>query len=203
MYYIFSCGNDSHIGTRGRRNRLPTEPGSYNNTTDFVGENLLPNSSPVKSPPYSSAESDDNSFKGTGVLEREVIFQRLMMCVAIVSFCVFTREIIVLLFYFLFYFSGTSLQVPKSPRTPTSNRGMVHKIKHRFTKTFKMMTTCDYCEKQMFIGTGLKCKECKYICHRDCEPKVPHTCGLPQELFDEFKRTVQADGAYRLCLLQL
>ncbi|XP_032674080.1 kinase suppressor of Ras 2 isoform X1 [Odontomachus brunneus] len=150
-----SCGNESHVGAIGRRNRLPTEPGSCYNTTDFVGESLLPNSnSPVKSPPYSSAESDDNSFKGT----------------------------------------VTSLQVPKSPRTPTVTRGMGHIIAHRFTKTFKMMTTCDYCEKQMFIGTGLKCKECKYKCHRDCESKVPPSCGLPQELFDEFKRTVQADG---------
>lgn len=90
----------------------------------------------------------------------------------------------------------TSLQVPKSPRTPTVTRGMGHIIAHRFTKTFKMMTTCDYCDKQMFIGTGLKCKECKYKCHRDCESKVPPSCGLPQELFDEFKRTVQGDGIY-------
>lgn len=67
LYYIFS-GNDSHVGPVGRRNRLPTEPGSCCNTADFVGENLLPNSnSPIKSPPYSSAESDDNSFKGTGI----------------------------------------------------------------------------------------------------------------------------------------
>lgn len=97
----------------------------------------------------------------------------------------------------IIFFLVTSLQVPKSPRTPTVTRGMGHIIAHRFTKTFKMMTTCDYCDKQMFIGTGLKCKECKYKCHRDCESKVPPSCGLPQELFDEFKRTVQADGAYK------
>ncbi|XP_054257932.1 kinase suppressor of Ras 2 isoform X1 [Macrosteles quadrilineatus] len=84
----------------------------------------------------------------------------------------------------------SSLQVPKSPRTPTISRGMGHVINHRFTKTFKMMTTCDYCDKQMFIGTGLKCKECKYKCHRDCEPKVPPSCGLPRELVDEFRRTI-------------
>jgi kinase suppressor of Ras 2 len=88
--------------------------------------------------------------------------------------------------------------VPKSPRTPTVTRGMGHVINHRFTKTFKMMTTCDYCDKQMFIGTGLKCKECKYKCHRDCESKVPPSCGLPQELFDEFKRTLQADSTYAI-----
>lgn len=80
------------------------------------------------------------------------------------------------------------MQVPKSPRTPTLPRPgvMGHVIAHRFTKTYKMMTTCDYCEKQMFIGTGLKCKECKYKCHRDCESKVPPSCRLPRELLEEF-----------------
>ncbi|CAL7947575.1 unnamed protein product [Xylocopa violacea] len=147
-----SCGSDS-VGTGGRKNRLPTESGSTSSNADITGESLLPNSnSPIKSPPYSSAESDDNSFKGT----------------------------------------VTSLQVPKSPRTPTVTRGMAHIIAHRFTTTFKMLTTCDFCEKQMF--TGLKCRECRYKCHRDCEPKVPPSCGLPQELIDEFKRTVQGDG---------
>ncbi len=28
--------------------------------------------------------------------------------------------------------------------------------------------------------SGLKCKECKYKCHRDCEPSVPPSCGLPE-----------------------
>lgn len=66
-FYIFS-GTDTYVNPAGRRNRLPTEPGSCCNTTDFVGENLLPNSnSPIKSPPYFNAESDDNSFKGTGM----------------------------------------------------------------------------------------------------------------------------------------
>jgi hypothetical protein len=50
-------------------------------------------------------------------------------------------------------FSAT-LQVPKSPRTPTVTRPMCHAINHRFTKTFKMIATCDFCDKQMFIGTG-------------------------------------------------
>ncbi|KAI4484473.1 hypothetical protein M0804_007039 [Polistes exclamans] len=153
-----SCAGDHHVSSVGRRNRLLTETGSCSSNADIMTEYFLPNSnSPIKSPPYSSADSDDNSFKGTG----NVI---------------------------------TSLQVPKSPRTPTVTRGMGHFIAHRFTKTFKMMTTCDYCDKQMFIGTGLKCKECKYKCHRDCESKVPPSCGLPQELFDEFKRSVQGDG---------
>jgi len=51
-----------------RRNRLPTEPSSCCSTTDFMkAESLLPNSnSPIKSPPYTNPESDDNCFKGTG-----------------------------------------------------------------------------------------------------------------------------------------
>lgn len=84
--------------------------------------------------------------------------------------------------------------MPKSPRTPTVMRGMGHIIAHRFTKTLKFMTTCDFCEKQMIFGTGLKCKECKYKCHRDCESKVPPSCGLPQELFDEFKKKIIKDN---------
>ncbi|XP_046390732.1 kinase suppressor of Ras 2 [Ischnura elegans] len=86
-----------------------------------------------------------------------------------------------------------TLQVPKSPRTPTISRGMGHAIAHRFTKTFKVVTTCDYCDKQMFLGSGLKCKECKFKCHRDCESKVPPSCGLPVGLVYEFARSIQSD----------
>lgn len=67
FYYFHSCGNMDPVSSVGRRNRLPTETGSCSSNADITGENLLLNSnSPVKSPPYSSAESDDNSFKGTG-----------------------------------------------------------------------------------------------------------------------------------------
>lgn len=86
-----------------------------------------------------------------------------------------------------------TLQVPKSPRTPTVSRGMGHVIAHRFTKAFKVMTTCDFCEKQMYPWSGRKCKECKYKCHRECESKVPPSCGLPQELVEEFRRTLQPE----------
>uniref|UniRef100_A0A8D8M8Z4 Kinase suppressor of Ras 2 n=1 Tax=Cacopsylla melanoneura TaxID=428564 RepID=A0A8D8M8Z4_9HEMI len=79
---------------------------------------------------------------------------------------------------------GSNLQVPKSPRTPKT---MVHVISHRFTKTFKMKATCDYCDKQMLIETGLKCKDCKYKCHKECSPKVPPSCGLTQEIVDVYK----------------
>ncbi|XP_018561202.1 kinase suppressor of Ras 2 isoform X2 [Anoplophora glabripennis] len=88
-----------------------------------------------------------------------------------------------------------SLQVPKSPRTPpVRGRIMTHQINHRFTKTFKMMSTCEYCLKQIYFGTGLKCKECKYTCHRDCEDKVAPSCGLPPELLDEFKKNLSIEG---------
>jgi hypothetical protein len=94
---------------------------------------------------------------------------------------------------------GPNMTVPRSPRTPVT-RGMCHYIAHRFTKTFKMIATCDYCEKQMFLGAGLRCKECKYKCHRDCESKVPPSCGLSPELIEEFKKQLHrekiSDGDY-------
>ena len=42
----------------------------------------------------------------------------------------------------------STLQVPKSPRTP---RSMGHLIKHRFTRTYKP-GKCDYCSDYMFNG---------------------------------------------------
>ncbi|XP_067648176.1 kinase suppressor of Ras 2 [Eurosta solidaginis] len=80
-----------------------------------------------------------------------------------------------------------NLQVPRSPGTLTL--GMGHTISHRFAKVFQVMSTCDLCQKQMFFG--LKCKECKYRCHKDCEPNVPPSCGLPPEFVDEFKKTLK------------
>ena len=68
-----------------------------------------------------------------------------------------------------------TLQVPKSPRTPS----MGHVIRHRFTKTIKP-AKCDFCSVTMF--RGLKCKECKFKCHIDCETNVPPSCGLPEEM---------------------
>ncbi|XP_026327693.1 kinase suppressor of Ras 2 [Hyposmocoma kahamanoa] len=83
---------------------------------------------------------------------------------------------------------------PRSPRTPTVGRCMAHDIAHRFTKKFNMIATCDYCEKQMLFGAGLKCKECKFKCHRDCESKVPPSCGLPPEFVNVFKEKFHKDG---------
>ncbi|KAJ8923037.1 hypothetical protein NQ315_001585 [Exocentrus adspersus] len=88
-----------------------------------------------------------------------------------------------------------SLQVPKSPRTPpVRGRVMTHQIKHRFTKTFRMMSSCGYCQRPIYFGTGLKCKECKYTCHRECEDKVAPSCGLPPEFLDEFKKKLSMEG---------
>lgn len=57
------------------------------------------------------------------------------------------------------------------------------------------MSTCWYCNKPIF-GTGLKCKECKYKCHRECEDKVTPSCGLPPEFLDEFKRKLPIEGGF-------
>lgn len=54
------------------------------------------------------------------------------------------------------------------------------------------MSSCGYCQKPIFLG--LKCKDCKYICHRECEDKVAPSCGLPQEYLDEFKKKLMEGG---------
>ncbi|KAG5309445.1 KSR2 Kinase, partial [Acromyrmex insinuator] len=87
--------------------------------------------------------------------------------------------------------TGTSLQVPNSPSTPGSSRGMSHAITHRFTKCFNMMTVCDYCERPVFVNT-LRCKECKYRCHPECLSKVPSSCGIPRKFVAAFKRSIQS-----------
>ncbi|RVE54387.1 hypothetical protein evm_000872 [Chilo suppressalis] len=96
-----------------------------------------------------------------------------------------------------------AIGAPRSPRTPTVSRCMAHDIAHRFTKTFNMIATCDYCDKQMLFGSGLKCKECKFKCHRDCESKVPPSCGLPPEFVVAFKETFHKEspgsGGYYGC----
>lgn len=71
-----------------------------------------------------------------------------------------------------------------------------HEIAHRFTKMYKMIATCDYCDRQMIFVTGLKCRECKFKCHRECEVSVPPSCGLPSEYMDEFKRRMIPSGKF-------
>ncbi|XP_060803266.1 kinase suppressor of Ras 2 [Amyelois transitella] len=91
------------------------------------------------------------------------------------------------------YYNHQAGGAPRSPRTPPVGRCMAHDIAHRFTKTFNMIATCDYCDKQMLFGSGLKCKECKFKCHRDCESKVPPSCGLPPEFVAAFKDKFHKD----------
>jgi kinase suppressor of Ras 2 len=39
---------------------------------------------------------------------------------------------------------------------------------HRWSNTFKVVSfSCGYCQKQMLIG--VKCKNCKFRCHKECE----------------------------------
>lgn len=66
-------------------------------------------------------------------------------------------------------------------------------IAHRFTKKFRALSTCDFCNKQMFFG--LKCIECKYSCHKDCEANVPPSCGVPAELMSELKHTFNLENS--------
>ncbi|XP_047478904.1 kinase suppressor of Ras 2-like isoform X1 [Penaeus chinensis] len=87
----------------------------------------------------------------------------------------------------------TTLSVPKSPRTPTLAGSMGHNVQHRFIKTIKS-ATCGYCHHKFSILGGLRCKECNYKCHRECEPKVPPSCGLPQELLILFADTWKKVG---------
>ncbi|XP_050302569.1 kinase suppressor of Ras 2 isoform X2 [Anthonomus grandis grandis] len=80
---------------------------------------------------------------------------------------------------------NSRLQVPKSPQTPPMKVSMTHQITHRFMKTFKLTANCDMCGQKIF-GKALKCTECKYSCHRECQEKVPASCGLPNGLLKEF-----------------
>ena len=81
---------------------------------------------------------------------------------------------------------------PSSPRSPRTPGGMTHVIHHRFATHYKITSfSCSLCEKPMYIG--LRCKECKYLCHRDCQDKVPPSCGLPQGFLQVFKQTLNQD----------
>ncbi|XP_045112636.1 kinase suppressor of Ras 2-like isoform X2 [Portunus trituberculatus] len=87
------------------------------------------------------------------------------------------------------YSNTNSLTVPRSPRTPTLPGSMVHNVQHRFTKSLKS-GVCGYCRHKFTILSGLKCKECSFKCHRECEPKVPPSCGLPNEYLKLFTETL-------------
>lgn len=45
------------------------------------------------------------------------------------------------------------------------------------------------------FNLGLKCKECRFRCHKDCENKVPPSCGLPAPLLEEFKKRLTPENS--------
>lgn len=89
--------------------------------------------------------------------------------------------------------SHVKLTETDTNHVPLSNFKRGPLIAHRFTKKFRALSTCNFCNKQMFFG--LKCIECKYSCHKDCEASVPPSCGVPPELMSEFKQTFNLDNS--------
>ncbi|KAA0192260.1 hypothetical protein HAZT_HAZT008940, partial [Hyalella azteca] len=83
--------------------------------------------------------------------------------------------------------------VPRSPRTPPLQGSMVHNVQHRFTKSINIKpATCGYCHQKFPILGGLRCKECNFKCHRECESSVPPSCGLPHEYLKIFTESVNS-----------
>lgn len=65
---------------------------------------------------------------------------------------------------------------------------MRHEITHRFQSTFKVSFNCQICDRPLFYG--VKCKDCKYLCHKNCSSRAPPSCGLPEEFVDMFAKTI-------------
>ncbi len=50
-------------------------------------------------------------------------------------------------------------------------------------------------KKIFFVISGLKCRECKFKCHRDCESKVPPSCSLPDDLVEYYVKQMTKEGS--------
>lgn len=66
---------------------------------------------------------------------------------------------------------------------------MRHRIKHRFQSTFKFTFNCQLCDRLMFFG--VKCRDCKYLCHKNCADRAPPSCGLNNEFKNIFAKKIQ------------
>ncbi|XP_011632952.2 LOW QUALITY PROTEIN: kinase suppressor of Ras 2 [Pogonomyrmex barbatus] len=171
--------------------RNPTEPSSFGTIDSGREESFLPcynspikshNKSPVKSPVKSPIKSPIIKSPVKPSNKLPVKSPPLSICTTNAKTDDSSLK------------ETVNLEVPTSPcTTPTVLRGIGHTITHRFTKSFNVMTICDYCEKSMFMNI-LKCKDCKYRCHRECASKAPASCGLPEELFMEFTRSVHGNN---------
>ncbi|CAG0890650.1 unnamed protein product [Cyprideis torosa] len=86
--------------------------------------------------------------------------------------------------------SDGNTSVPRSPLTPLPVvAAMGHAIRHRFRMYLHVKGNCDFCLRTL-SWPGYRCTECKFKAHRDCMPKVPHTCGCPKEYLDAFRETI-------------
>lgn len=174
--FLFNCENGGEIVRTNRRVRLPTVPGT---------EHSPPLASLYATPTRSPSLISSSGSNTTSTLTVTVHSSPVRNPDSIFAHTADSP------------LNGNTVPaVPRSPRTPTSFKvGMAHDIAHRFTKHFSFNKPCDYCCKPIIMNTGLKCKECRFRCHKDCENKVPPSCGLPAPLLEEFKKRLTPENS--------